>query len=106
MFTNIIFNPKVFSKFEMKIQCEYFENLFSLYKENTIMMQEAFNIGRILELIIKVYDNDSSIYCCDDHLIMLCDVKENCRVNQPPLLDKVYYLLCKYFIIIIYSLIN
>ena len=63
------------------------------------IMVEVFNAISIYELIIKVYDNDINVYCCNEHKYMLCEKKNIGEVSK--LNEKVSFLL--YIIELIFS---
>ena len=86
-------------KFEIEIQVELWKLLSDIYVKKIEIMVEVFNATKILELIIKVYDNDINHYCCEDHKFMLCDKKSNVTILK--LLEKVSFLF--YIIELIFS---
>jgi hypothetical protein len=57
-------------------------------------LNTIFNARDIFEMIIKVYDSDPNIYCCEEHLKMLCEKNTDCQyLSNPFLLAKVNSLL-------------
>ena len=46
-------------------------------------------------MIIKVYDNDINIYCCEEHMKMLCEMNNNNDnlISNPDLLIKIKSML-------------
>lgn len=69
----ILFNPKIFCKFEIKLQIELWKNIADLYAKRIIVMNNFFDAKDIFEMIVKVYDSDVNLYCCEEHLKMLCE---------------------------------
>jgi len=52
-----------------------------------------FDAKDAFELIIKVYDNDLNLYCCNDHYKMLCETGKENMILTPPLIAKVSSLI-------------
>jgi hypothetical protein len=86
-------------KFEIDIQIELWKLVSDLYIKKIEVMIEVFNAMNILELIIKVYDNNTNHYCCEDHKMMLCEKKSNVVVSK--LVEEVSFLF--YIIELIFS---
>jgi hypothetical protein len=69
----ILFNPKIFCKFEINLQIELWKNIADLYLKRMTVMNNFFDAKDIFEMIVKVYDSDVNLYCCEEHLKMLCE---------------------------------
>src|SRR5690349_15165461 len=73
------------------------KQISELYNKRIIILNSVFDAKSILDLIIKVYDNDVNQYCCEEHLLMLVE-KNNTQdgpslVSSPFLLAKIEHLL-------------
>ena len=107
--TKIIFNPKIFTKFETNILIQYWEEIYWIYhKENTDINFNTSNMTNIpnssilnyipackfIELIIQTYDSDNNAYCCIEHFKMLLERKDiKILVMNPSLINRIYYML-------------
>ena len=81
-FIKIIFEPKIINFFESQLQIELWKKVENLYKNNMDNMIRIFNAKDIIDLIIKVYDNDINIYCCKTHMKMLIEQESNINNNN------------------------
>ena len=72
-FKYILFNPKIIFFYDQSIQNEFWNNINELYKEKINILSNIFDIYNILNLIIKLYDYDINLYCCENHYKMLCE---------------------------------
>ena len=83
-FRLIVFNPKIISKYDSKLQMELWKKVENLYKNNMKIMNRIFDATDIIELIIKLYDNNVNKYCCDNHFKML---KENEELAEKKIMN-------------------
>ena len=88
-FKHILLNEKILSKYDSKLQIDFWNKLFLFYESDKTQAKTILNINRLC-LILRFYDrNKYTEMCCENHLNMIKDeYKGSNKVMNPPLNKK------------------
>ena len=84
----ILFNEKIFSKFESENQLKLWDGIYNLFKNDNRKIKESLDIPKIINLL-RFYDKDRyQKFCCKKHGSILKCKNEN-DIMQPELNSRV-----------------
>lgn len=95
-FDNILLNEKIFTKFDLNLQCDLWSSLYQFYVSDELQIKSFMRMFKIC-LVLRYYDSTRfTEFCCEEHA-SLFEPSENVNnkivIMNPPLKVKIENLI-------------